>query len=435
MTLTRNCLVVLVLVAPRIHAQDAENIFAQALAYTVRIKTTISTPFIEDRRGAFTGAGFIVSADRKWILTNAHVVGRSPSSVRVALYDGEFETAHKVYVDPYVDLAVLQLSQEIPATNEATLACNEWAGTGHPVGAFGHPWGLDYTGTQGVISGRTSNFGGEWLQTDAPINAGNSGGPLISLKRGNIVGISTASINSDSDQNTNFAVPIAHVCRILELLEADTDPSPPEFPVIFFDRGDPNKPLIVAQSYLDSSSPDLKPGDEIVSVDGTPIANEGQLIHNLRGRLDDVRITVLRSGEETILRGRLSPAPRITERRGILFSGVLFAPGGMRDGAILGLNHDIMVHSVERGSSANEADLYYYDYLSHVNGVRIQDLEHLYQTLVNLVESESVQLDLIRSGLTESEGQIFALVRREIIATVPELLGAWSLDLMSNTLD
>ena len=92
---------------------------------------------------------------------------------------------------------------------DAELDCESEPGTGHPVGAFGHPWGLDYTGTRGIISGRTAKLGGEMLQTDAPINQGNSGGPLISLLNGKIVGINTAKVNKPRDEDSNLVVPIA----------------------------------------------------------------------------------------------------------------------------------------------------------------------------------------------------------------------------------
>ena len=69
--------------------------------------------------------------------------------------------------------------------------CGTIPAVGHPVGAFGHPEDLRFTGTRGIISGFTSKFGEDRLQTDAPINPGNSGGPLISLETGKVVGINT----------------------------------------------------------------------------------------------------------------------------------------------------------------------------------------------------------------------------------------------------
>jgi len=127
------------------------------------------------------GSGFIVSADGI-ILTNAHVVGRSPSRVEVALYGQDFSEATKIYVDPYLDFAIIRVPQGVDTSGieEPRLECDRIPSVGHPVGAFGHPWRLQFTGTRGIISGVTARFRTELLQTDAPINQGNSGGPLIS---------------------------------------------------------------------------------------------------------------------------------------------------------------------------------------------------------------------------------------------------------------
>ncbi len=171
---------------------DAESVFADALEYTVRVKASISTAFIEDDVGVYKGAGFIVDSHRRWVVTAAHVVGHSLGTVSVARHGSTFEPARNIYVDPYLDLAVLELPDSAnQGLRQAPLACDKAPGTGHPVGAFGHPWGLEYTGTQGVISGKTSKYGGELLQTDAPINGGNSGGPLLEMTSGRVIGIVT----------------------------------------------------------------------------------------------------------------------------------------------------------------------------------------------------------------------------------------------------
>jgi S1-C subfamily serine protease len=72
------------------HASQPEAIFENAIGYTVKIGTLIETPFAGDDEGAFKGTGFVVDGDKRWILTNAHVVGRSPSRVEVAFRGGEF---------------------------------------------------------------------------------------------------------------------------------------------------------------------------------------------------------------------------------------------------------------------------------------------------------------------------------------------------------
>ena len=65
-----------------------------------------------DYKSSALGAGFVVDADRGWVMTNAHVSARSPSQVRIAFRGGAYKAASKVYVDPYLDLAILQLSDE-----------------------------------------------------------------------------------------------------------------------------------------------------------------------------------------------------------------------------------------------------------------------------------------------------------------------------------
>jgi len=82
---------------------DAEAAFRAAKAWTVRIQVERTVSFVEDEPGAFQGAGFVVDAARGWILTNAHVAGRSPTSLKVAFEGGKLIPAERVYVDPYLD--------------------------------------------------------------------------------------------------------------------------------------------------------------------------------------------------------------------------------------------------------------------------------------------------------------------------------------------
>ena len=85
-----------------------------------------------------------------------------------------------------------------PHVNAPTLDCGTMPPVAHSVGAFGHPWGFRFTGTRGITSAVTTRLGPNMLQTDAPINEGNSGGPLISLETGKVVGINTAKIKEES---------------------------------------------------------------------------------------------------------------------------------------------------------------------------------------------------------------------------------------------
>ena len=420
-------LLLCVMVSGQASAADAEETFASAEKYTVRIDSTISRPFVEDEQGAFMGAGFMVDTKRRWVMTNAHVVGYSPASLEVITKSGSRVAARKVYVDPYVDVAIIELEENNLLIGEATLGCDLRPGTGHPVGAYGHPWGLNFTGTQGVISGSSDIFGAELLQTDTPINGGNSGGPLISMKTSQVVGINTASHSDDGDQNTNFAVPISQACQILQLLQDGRDPSPPQLSVTFYDTISDNDPLVVSRSFLSKDLLRLVSGDEIVSANESEVMSESDLVESLRGRLDDVRLVVNRGDQVVKLNGKLEPRPSITSRKGLYFVGLLFGDAGFRDGAMLGLGHDVMVQSVESGSQANSSQLIGYDYVASVNNIPIRDLDHLSEVLGSAVSSDidEVTIDFVRFVEDGETGQLFHSLRRQFRWSEPEYIGAW----------
>ncbi len=306
---------------------SVEEIFADAKGYTAYIETRIEVPFIEDRQSSFFGAGFVVDRDRRWVLTNAHVTGHSPAEIKLSFNDGRRLDARPVYIDPYLDLAILAFDDiDGVEPEEAQLDCRSLTSTGHPVGAFGHPKGLKFTGTRGIISGRTSKFGAEWLQTDATINAGNSGGPLISLQTNRVVGINTARLNGRNVQSTNFAMPSTHVCRVLERLNNDEDPRPPDLGVTFFEQeGEPT--LRIAQVGELGRIAGFRRGDRIVAVAGQTVepATEGELIHRLRGHFSGVAVEIERQGQMVSLYPSFEPLLSLTERWGVYVGGALFS--------------------------------------------------------------------------------------------------------------
>jgi len=161
----------------------AEAAFREAREYTVRIRTRIETPFLEDEQGAYSGAGFLVDATRGWIVTNAHVVGRGPAEIQVAFWGEAFHPARKIYVDSFSDVAIVAVDLAHPR-RAALLDPSARPTVGEPVGAFGHPLDIPFTGTRGIVSGYTDQFGPGLLQIDATIDHGNSGGPVIALGSG-----------------------------------------------------------------------------------------------------------------------------------------------------------------------------------------------------------------------------------------------------------
>jgi serine protease Do len=406
-------------------AENGEDIFKRAPLYTVQIRTTIDMPFSGDYRSSSMGAGFVVDAERGWVMTNAHVAAHSPSQIRVRFQGGDYAGATKVYVDPYLDLAILELDESQRKDLEvATLDCENFPSIGHPVGAFGHPWNLVYTGTRGIISGVTSRMGTELLQTDAPINGGNSGGPLISLESGKIVGLSTSSINSDEDQNTNFAVPMKYACRVLHLLQQDKDPSPPQMLAMFYEDMDDEGKLTVAQTYLADDTLALKIGDNITGVvDVTSeIRNEGQLTNALRGRLENVKLEIMRSGSPIIVEGRLDPVPRILKRNGVFAAGLLFGRMGLRDASELNLTLPIMVHSVEFGTLGESLEIETWDMLVSVDGQQVEDLSNLYARL-EAAEKDGKEVHLVFKRWSSERDRVYDYLERSMAIEDLEFVG------------
>lgn len=177
-----------------------------------------------------SGSGVIAQFDgirNMFVITNNHVIaGAKPEEVSITLADGRVLKPVKVLADPESDIALLQI--DAPNLSPARLADSDRVLVGQWVLAFGSPFGLSQTVTHGIISARNRgqiSLGNtirikEFLQTDAAINPGSSGGPLVGLD-GRIVGINTAiASNNGNNSGVAFAIPINLVKRIgRELVE------------------------------------------------------------------------------------------------------------------------------------------------------------------------------------------------------------------------
>jgi len=174
----------------------------------------------EEERVVAGGSGVIISPDGE-ILTNAHVIDGiqgGETSLEVKTSDGKTYVAKVLGKDKEIDIALIKI--EAVHLPFAKLGDSESAKVGEWVVAIGNPLGLEHTVTQGIISakGRKLTPGIEsFLQTDAAINRGNSGGPLLNL-RGEVIGINTL-INA-AGQNLGFAVPVNQVKNSLKDLRS-----------------------------------------------------------------------------------------------------------------------------------------------------------------------------------------------------------------------
>ncbi|GAB4433098.1 MAG: DegQ family serine endoprotease [bacterium] len=179
-------------------------------------------PFGFDRPQSFQrqslGSGVIISPDG-YILTNNHVV-KNASIIKIRLYGSKEDIDAKlVGQDPKIDLALLKIDskQELPY---AVMGDSDSLQVGDWVIAIGNPFGLSHTVTKGIVSAKGRVIGSgpydDFIQTDAPINFGNSGGPLFNLN-GEVVGINTAIISGG--QGIGFAIPINMAKSLLPQLK------------------------------------------------------------------------------------------------------------------------------------------------------------------------------------------------------------------------
>lgn len=159
-----------------------------------------------------TGTGFYLK-EFDLIVTNEHVVGKS-AEVTIAGRLFEKRIARVWYTDKKHDLAFLQPPADV-VIPEVKLGSYEDTQDGEVVVAIGHPFGLNYTATQGVISkvDRVRD-GVKYIQIDAAINPGNSGGPLAN-KKGEIIGINSFIIKGGD--NLGFALPVSYIREALQL--------------------------------------------------------------------------------------------------------------------------------------------------------------------------------------------------------------------------
>jgi len=273
------------------------------------------------------GSGVIVSQEGH-ILTNHHVVANM-DKIEVQLTDGRVELAHLVGSDEQTDIAVLKISAE--KIEALRLGNSDEVRVGQMVFAVGSPFGLQETVTQGIISAKgrraMTDSGVEFLQTDAAVNQGNSGGPLINLK-GEIIGINSA-IFSNSQEGSwlgiSFAIPSNVASRVLESLlktghivrgylgvtMVNISQLSPE---IRQQLGLSDKEGVVVAQVLSGSPAEtagLKPGDQIRRFNGRSVPDRIYF----RSRVAElavpanVELTIVRAGQEQTLTVQIAEAP------------------------------------------------------------------------------------------------------------------------------
>jgi serine protease Do len=278
------------------------------------------------------GSGFIASPDG-YVVTNNHVVADA-AEVMVRLVDQREFKARVVGTDPKTDIALLK----IDATNLTPIAFgdSDKAEVGEPVMAIGNPFGLDHSVTTGIVSAKERYIGSgpydDFIQTDAAVNPGNSGGPLVDA-RGAVIGINTAIFSQSGGwAGIGFATPVNLAKEVLPQLRERGKvtrgylgiATTPVSPAIAREaKVDVRAGALVAevQPRSPAEKADLKPGDVIVGFQGNAIRQPQDLSRRVAGtppgttvKLDVVNTSGKRTVDATL--GELRDEPPATPARG-----------------------------------------------------------------------------------------------------------------------
>lgn len=270
------------------------------------------------------GSGVIVSKEGH-ILTNHHVVANM-ETIEVQLTDGRVEPAQLIGTDEQTDIAVLKIRAD--DVEPLPLGDSDQVRVGQMVFAVGNPFGLQETVTQGIISAKgrraLADSGVEMLQTDAAVNQGNSGGPLLNLK-GEIIGINSA-IFSTSQEGTwlgiSFAIPANVARRALEsvlktgrivrgYLGVSMVNITPEIARALGLRSTEGAVVTGVLPGSPAEKAGLQPRDVIRRFNGLPVKD----ILGLRSRVAEsdihtrVELVILRKGQEQTLTAEIAEAP------------------------------------------------------------------------------------------------------------------------------
>jgi putative serine protease PepD len=280
----------------------------------IKAATSGSDAFGNERQGEATGSGFVID-EQGHIVTNEHVVSGS-ESVRVEFSDGSEVAAEVVGTDPSTDIAVLDVNRPAVQLTPVSFASEGTLEVGDPVIAIGSPFGLQGTLTTGVVSalGREIQSPNGFtienaVQTDAALNHGNSGGPVLNTQ-GRVVGVA-AQIRSENGGNVGigYAVPGDTAKRVAADLIQDGSVEHAYLGVSL-----PNDGAAQIEEVNDGTPADragLRAGDKVTAVDGDAIESGDELRERIDAKRpgDKLTLTITRSGDERTVEVTLGERP------------------------------------------------------------------------------------------------------------------------------
>jgi len=355
------------------------------------------------------GSGVVISPDG-YIVTNNHVVDGAVD-IRVTTTNRRVLKAKLVGTDPLTDLAVLKVdAKDLPSVPWGD---SKEVRPGQTVLAFGNPFGLRFTVTRGIVSAvnranpdpTDPRKPGEFIQTDAAINQGNSGGPLVDA-RGEVIGINTFLISpSGSFSGMGFAIPSQIVRPTVETLIRDgkithahigisISDVTPENAKFFADSNASGAVITSVEADSPAAKAGLKIGDVITLIDEQKVNDAGELQAVVAEKRPGAKVTleVLRDGKSITIPVTLEEMGNRTAEGG---NSPDEGQGKMRWG--MGLNdltpdlreqlqaprdvHGAVIEQVQPGSSADNAGLQQGDVVLEVNRHKVETAADVQQAL------------------------------------------------------
>jgi serine protease Do len=284
---------------------------------------------LDNKRFVSFGSGVVIDAKHGLIVTNAHLVSME-KAITVTLKDGRHYEAKKIGADNETDIAVIKIKAK--NLTEINFADSNEIKVGDFVVAIGSPFGLKQSVTSGIVSAlNRSNLGIEhlenFIQTDAPINIGNSGGALVNMQ-GQLIGINTALISSTGGNvGVGFAIPSNMVKSIVEqllkfgkvhrgLMGVLVQTLNPDLAEAFNLKGVKGSIVSRVVPFSPAATAGIKVGDVIVSVNGHTIKS-GDDMHNFVGLLRmgaTAKLNILRNGKKINI-SVVTANPQLSEKK------------------------------------------------------------------------------------------------------------------------
>lgn len=367
------------------------------------------------------GSGVIVR-DSGIIVTNAHVV-KGADELRIVLNDRREFAAKVLAQDEEIDLAVLEIDTKGERLPTLSIDKSNDLEIGDIVLAIGNPFGVGQTVTSGIVSalGRTNvTNASSFIQTDAAVNPGNSGGALVDLN-GNLIGVNTAIFSRSGGSNgIGFAIPGVLVARAVDSAVTEGKIVRPWFgartsavdsalaATLGLDRA---RGAIVSDVYEGgpADKAGLKPRDVVLSIDGTQINDDSGLKFKLAtlklGSRADVEI--LRNGKNQVIRTRIETPEENPKRDERLLDGyhpldgatiVNMSPALGEEIGVDPYVKGVMILSLARRSAARSNGLRPADLILEMNGEKINSTRQLETLLINEENAEDWTLSIDRNG-------------------------------------